>query len=739
MLRRIVAPRTAFTLAAALTLLALVDVGAQAPKDRGWPRSYTSPTGASLVFYQPQVARWDQLTHAVFYAAVSYTALGEQSALGIIRVESDTSVALDERLVSFADFTITESSFPTLPRERVRDAIADIQSAVPLLERVISLDRLLADLDQSQIIPRNVEGVKADPPVIFFSTKPAVLMNVDGAPIWSPIGGTDLQYAVNTNWDLFQEPWDGMLYARVGDTWLNARTIGGPWAHAGVLPASFATLPNDANWQETKRAVPGRAMSAGQPPSLFASTVPAELILLRGAPSYTVVPGSRLMWVNNTDSDVFRVGTSGPVYYLVSGRWFSAPDFSGPWTFATPTLPDDFKKIPLDHPRSHVLASVPGTRQAAEAVLLAGVPQTATVDKGVLAPEVVYQGQPEFEPIEQTSISRAVNTDKDVIKVGDLYYLCFQGVWFMSRGAAGPWAVTDSVPTAIYEIPITSPAYSVTYVTVQHATPTTVVYATSSSYTGVMVSWGCVVWGTGYPYPPYVYRGGFYPIYYPFYPTYGFYATYNPWTGTYTRGAVAYGPYGGAGMGARYNPVTGAYSRGAVAYGPYGARGAARTYNPRTGTYAATRQGANVYSSWGQTGVRRGDEWATTSRYTNNVTGTTTRKTETSGGATAITRSGSQGRSGVAVSGSGDVYAGHDGNVYRRTEEGWQKNDNGTWSSVQPRPAQFSDPSTADGLNRAAAARAEGARRTRDLSRVRAGAAADTRSYRPGTTVRQRK
>ena len=31
--------------------------------------------------------------------------------------------------------------------------------------------------------------------------------------------------------------------------------------------------------------------------------------------------------------------------------------------------------------------------------------------------------------------------------------------------------------------------------------------------------------------------------------------------------------YGGVGYGARYNPGTGTYARGAAAYGPYGARG----------------------------------------------------------------------------------------------------------------------------------------------------------------------
>ena len=83
-----------------------------------------------------------------------------------------------------------------------------------------------------------------------------------------------------------------------------------------------------------------------------------------------------------------------------------------------------------------MLASVPGTVQAAEAVLLAQVPQTARVSKKtVKAPEVAYQGEPEFQPIEPTTVARATNTDKDIIKVGDLYYMCFQGVWFMSSDA----------------------------------------------------------------------------------------------------------------------------------------------------------------------------------------------------------------------------------------------------------------------------------------------------------------
>jgi hypothetical protein len=422
-------------------------------------------------------------------------------------------------------------------------------------------------------------------------------------------------------------------------------------------------------------------------PVVYVSTTPAELVLLNGPPKYEPVERtSSLLWVSNTDSDVFRMTPTGKVYLLVAGRWFSAPDFGGPWVFTSSQLPEDFAKIPLEHPRSRVLASVPGTEEAAEAVLLAQIPETASVNKDLKAPEVTYQGKPEFKPIEKTSVQRAVNTDKDILKVGDLYYMCFQGVWFMSKSPTGPWEVTGDVPKAIYEIPVSSPSYSVTYVTVQNTTPTTVVYAASPAYLGVMVAWGCVVWGTGYRYPPYVHYGP-HPVYYPHYPTYGHAAAYNPWTGGYAHGAAAYGPYGGAGAGARYNPATGAYSRGAAAYGPYGAAGVKQSYNPRTGAYGATAQGANAYGSWGSTSVQRGNQWANTQRTTNNMTGVTTRTTQSSAGVSA-SKTGPNGRSSVAVSNSGDLYAGHDGNVYKKGDNGeWQKHDNGKCDNVQ-QPAQ---------------------------------------------------
>jgi hypothetical protein len=721
------------------------------PVDGGWPRFYNLPTGGSILLYQPQIASWDRQAHLVGFSAVSYRSkAGDKPALGTVKLEADTKTSVTERLVNMQPIKITEANFQTLPKEQVREVVAQIEQAIPDEERVIALDRVLANLDKSQIVARNVEGIKADPPTIFFSKTPAVIVNLDGEPTWSPIRENDLKFAVNTNWDLFQHAPSSVLYLRNNDTWLKATDVKGPWSPAGTLPASFKKLPAEDNWKEVKANLPGKPIAATAAPKVFTSFQPAELILVTGEPRYTAVQGTGLLWVSNTESDVFRMGKTGPVYYLVAGRWFSAPDFSGPWTFATPSLPGDFKKIPLEHPRSRVLASVPGTDAAAEAVLLAQVPQTARVNKKELkAPDVAFQGDPEFTPIEQTTVQRAVNTDKDVFKIGDRFYMCYQGVWFVGNTASGPWEVASSVPEQIYQIPTSSPAHHVTYVTIEEDDDDEwVTFAAAAGYTGMMVAWGCTVWGTGWYYPPYIGWGGYYPYYYPHFPTYGYSAWYNPWTGAYGRSAAVYGPYGGAGVGARYNPRTGTYARGAAAYGPYGARGVAQAYNPRTGTYAATRQGSNVYGSWGSTAVQRGDDWAKTNRYTNRQTGKTTRTIRTDEGS-AVTRRGAGGGA-VGVGSGGDVYAGRDGNVYRKQDGTWQKYDNGGWSNTDRQPdstrptdrtttrqpsvqGTTGDRSTVDQLNRDSSARSEGTQRTRDHGSYRGGSGtAGTGSYRGG-------
>src|SRR5262245_24408279 len=166
-----------------------------APVDGGWPRFHNLPSGGSILVYQPQIASWDKQKHMVAFAAVSHrSTTSEKPVMGTIRLESDTQVSVGDRLVRFQPLKISDANFTTLSKDAIREITAQIEQAIPVDERVIALDRVLAGLDKSQIVPKDVEGIKADPPTIFFSTTPAVVMNIDGEPIWSPIKENDLKY-----------------------------------------------------------------------------------------------------------------------------------------------------------------------------------------------------------------------------------------------------------------------------------------------------------------------------------------------------------------------------------------------------------------------------------------------------------------------------------------------------------------------------------------------------------------
>ena len=285
-------------------------------------------------------------------------------------------------------------------------------------------------------------------------------------------------------------------------------------------------------------------------------------------------------YATNTNSVVFVFTPTQQFYYLTAGRWFQTTDLQqGPWTYATPDLPPDFAKIPLSSPASAILASVPGTEEAKDAVLLAQVPTTMTVNSKEAAAKVKveYAGDPKFEPIKGTSMEYAANTPDKVIKVGDVYYLCLQGVWFMSPNPAGPWTTCTSVPQEIYTIPSSSPVYNVTYVTQTGNPDGTVTANYTAGYLGTFIlgaaAGAILADGSGYWWPPYCYGGYYYP--YPgtycgaYYGGYGYhYPTpyYDSATGAYGWKQTAYGPYGSATRGAGYNPYTGTYARGASGF-----------------------------------------------------------------------------------------------------------------------------------------------------------------------------
>jgi hypothetical protein len=224
-----------------------------------------------------------------------------------------------------------------------------------------------------------------------------------------------------------------------------------------------------------------------------------------------------------------EVGTQ-QYYVVLAGRWFKGPSLDvGPWSYVAPDkLPAAFYRIPPDSVKGHVLAFVPDTEAAQEAIADAEVPVTAGIPRDATT-KISYDGEPQFQDIEGTDMQYAVNTDKPVLKVANDYYAVDNAVWYAADEPQGPWTVATSVPDEVYDMPPSSPVYNVKYVQVYESTPDTVYVGYTPGYTGSYVSGGTVVYGTGYVYPPYVSTS----VYYPPPVTYGYAPVYDPWYGAW--------------------------------------------------------------------------------------------------------------------------------------------------------------------------------------------------------------
>src|SRR5262249_9095156 len=137
-------------------------------------------------------------------------------------------------------------------------------------------------------------------PQIIVSTEPTALIVLDGAPRFTGIAGTNLEYATNTSAHLFKDERGG-LYVRVGGNWFRAGSVAGPWQHIpiGSLPPAFSAIPDDSPKSGVKRSI----ANALSPPAWQVSSAKPGITTLTytlgGDPVLKPIPGTQLNYVAN--------------------------------------------------------------------------------------------------------------------------------------------------------------------------------------------------------------------------------------------------------------------------------------------------------------------------------------------------------------------------------------------------------------------------------------------------------
>jgi hypothetical protein len=605
-----------------------------------WPNILVRD-GVTNIIYQPQLQSWDYVTLKAISAVAVQPKGAEQPTLGTIQIRAKTRVDRAGRTVFFEQTEIAQGNFPSAgPQEKAY--LATLRSLLPREVQNISLDRMEANLAVLEARHKAAsQPLKNTPPAIIFSTRPAMVVPVEGAPVYRTVEKTDLERVFNTRALILRDR-SGQHFLHLFDGYVQASGLGGPWKVAGKVPSEVKKAEEQAvkakqvdllAGQEDPKTKQKPSLKSTPAPTLYVSTVPTELIVIQGEPRWLAIPGTQLLYVSNTVSHVFKELTAQRTYLLLSGRWFRAATFDGPWQYVRGAeLPNDFARIPDDSPKENVKASVPGTPQAQEAAIANSIPSTVKVEqsKGAMDPPPEYDGSPRLEPITGTPLSYVKNCPTPVIKVdAKTWYACQNAVWFVAASATGPWAVATSVPAIIYSIPASSPMHYVVYVRIYRYDGTYVWVGATPGYYGTMVGPdGVVVYGTGYVYPAYVGST----VYVSYSVTYGYGCNpcWTPWVGWSFGFAVGWamaddyywwcscppapywGPYWYPCYGAYYN----AYG-GITAWGPYGWAGTTGYIYHQEGPWTGVSRAAAGYNAW------TGNEWATSyGRAYNSATGT---------------------------------------------------------------------------------------------------------------------
>lgn len=560
-----------------------------------WPKTINGSDGTVLKLYewQPESFSNNELKAR---AAISVLENGKTDPVfGVAWLNASTQTSGSDVQVE----AIQISSIK-LPGDIDDDQLESLRS---LIERSaenwnisIPLSQLQSAVDLNKHQTTLSGQINNNPPKIVYSSAPSILVLIDGAPKIQYNKEWEADAVVNTPFTIVKNHDKFYLYG--GKHWYSASAATGPYQLTTAVPQQLQKIEQKVN-DAGKNDDPGTESDENTIYKIIVSTEPAELVQSNGEPSFSAVEGSGLLYVSNSENDIFMDVNSQEYYVLLAGRWYKSKTLSGSWQYISPdNLPSDFARIPEGSPKDNVLASVAGTEAAKDALEEAEVPQTAKVDRRNAKAEVIYDGQPEFEPIDGTDLAYATNTSASVIRWRGRYYSVDNGVWFESGSAMGPWGVSISRPYVVALIPPRYPVFHMKYVYIYDVTPDYVWMGYTPGYLNAFIYGPTIVYGTGYYYRPW-YRHYYFPRPY----TWGFAVRYNPWFGWgigfgFSNGwfnggfysGRSYG-YGGGWWGPRnYRP--------SYCWSPYRYRGG--YYGRNSFTYGRTRnynQGYRNYSA----------------------------------------------------------------------------------------------------------------------------------------------
>jgi hypothetical protein len=506
-----------------------------------WPKFIHTNNGTQIKVYEPEPESFKG-NILMFRSAISVLEKGSNDPVfGAFWATAKVETDRDNRSMMINSLDVTSIRIPAIEGQDTIDYIDDaLESQFPQAAGPISLDEMVATLNQNQQETKLSQNISNKPPKVLFVTRPSMLVLIDGQPKLQNNKDLKLDMVVNTPFTIVKN-YDGHFYLYGSKRWYVSNAAIGPYTYTnGLVPENIRNVQEVITSKSQNNGTDNNKTD-GNPnviPNIIVSTDPAELIQSDGEPNFTPVQGTSLLYVSNSDNDIFMDENSQKYFVLISGRWYQTKNLnSDDWKYIpADQLPGDFARIPPGSAKDNVLASVAGTDAARDAVMDAEIPQTAKVDRNTATTTVNYDGRPKFTDIDGTNLQYAVNTSSTVLRNGGdgRFYVVDNGVWFVSDNATGPFFVSTVRPVDVDLIPPSVPVYNSKYVNIYDVSPDYVYMGYTPGYLNSFVYGPTVVYGTGFNYAPW----------------YGAYYYPRPWSWGFN---FAYTPYFGWGFGWGYS------------------------------------------------------------------------------------------------------------------------------------------------------------------------------------------
>src|SRR6266567_2222979 len=295
-----------------------------------WPRQFED-NGIKVSIFKPQIEKWEGSDFET-RSAVAITPPGSNAPIyGVFWMKARADVDKAARVVTLNDVVVTRANFPPVPN--LQSAyLTLIRKHVPQVSKTIALDHLEAEYAISEAVKKaRAVPVKNDPPRIIYSTTPGLLVLVDGPPVFRPIPGLSVERVINTRALILK--FGDHVYFYASDHWYESDSIDGIWNLATNPPVALEPARQAEIASQNVDLMPPGTNAVTTTPTIYLSTIPAELIQTEGPANLVPIEGTDLMQVQNSDNALFLCDSDQHYYVLLSGRWFKSSTIVGPWEF----------------------------------------------------------------------------------------------------------------------------------------------------------------------------------------------------------------------------------------------------------------------------------------------------------------------------------------------------------------------------------------------------------------------